>query len=375
VELGFMVASNDEARPGAEADYFYQMMALLKREYVDPVTDDSKLAFGAVKGMVDSLMDPMSLHMGPKEFQAHLARKKGTFEGIGAEVALVYDQTQLDKLRMNESDLDPLLLVPDVVVTAVAPGGPADKAGIKPGDRIERVGKKWLMTSSALVRLRELQSKSTQSKAAAEAFARERSEFQAKYKKVLNPVRARELLTTGAGMTLEVGWTDGKASRSANIVTAVSTVPAVQRQGGTVSLRLFDGAAESLKKSGGLAPGTVIDLRNSSQGDYEELPGVLGILGPSGVYGTLKSERVGEPRTLTVESGSSRASKYTLRVDESTTGAARILAEALTARGAAKLEGRLSGEGVWIETRHLANGNGYTLAVGRFVPTTDGGAK
>ena len=368
IGLDSMIASNDQARPGSEADYFYQMMLLLEREYVDAVTDESKLAFGAVKGMVDTLMDPMSQHLSPGEFKALMARKKGQFEGIGVEVLLNYDQTQLEKLRKNESDLDPLLLVPDVVVSMVAPNGPAAKAGIKPGDRIERVGAKWLMTSSALIRLRDLQSKSTQSRAAAEAFAKERADFQAKFKKVLSPARAKEILTTGTGKTLEITWTDGQASKSAKVVTAGCEVPAIKREGREVALKLFDGAAEALKRAGTLEPGTVIDLRNSSQGDFDELKSVLALLGPSGTYGTLKSERVGEPRTLSVETGAPSATGFTLKVDSSTTGAARILAEALAARGVAKLEGKLSGEAVWIETRSLANGSGYTLAIGEFVP-------
>src|SRR5690349_12871925 len=46
-----------------EGDYFHDMTRLLKREFVEPIHDDRKLAVGAVRGMVTSLADAKSLFM------------------------------------------------------------------------------------------------------------------------------------------------------------------------------------------------------------------------------------------------------------------------------------------------------------------------
>src|SRR5688500_4910944 len=52
------LASSDPRVDVPAADYFYELSDKLKKEYVEPVTDDQKLAAGAVRGMVASLGDP-----------------------------------------------------------------------------------------------------------------------------------------------------------------------------------------------------------------------------------------------------------------------------------------------------------------------------
>ncbi|HEY0867168.1 MAG TPA: hypothetical protein VGE01_07315, partial [Fimbriimonas sp.] len=66
-----LLASRDNSSV-PEGDYFYEIADLLKREYVEPVQDGSKLATGAVRGMVGSLGDPKSIFMDPNEFDAFL---------------------------------------------------------------------------------------------------------------------------------------------------------------------------------------------------------------------------------------------------------------------------------------------------------------
>src|SRR5690349_3725465 len=55
-----------------EDDFYRGLVSLLKREYVEPITDERKLAIGAVKGMVNSLQDPRSIFMDPDEFRVYL---------------------------------------------------------------------------------------------------------------------------------------------------------------------------------------------------------------------------------------------------------------------------------------------------------------
>src|SRR5512143_633768 len=50
-----LMASTSSAADIGEERYFYDLMVLLKREYVDPIPSELPLAVGSVKGMVSSL--------------------------------------------------------------------------------------------------------------------------------------------------------------------------------------------------------------------------------------------------------------------------------------------------------------------------------
>src|SRR5690349_15541353 len=65
-----LVASRDTKTEIGEERYFYDLMALLKREYVDPIQDETPLAVGSVKGMIASLDDEHSLYMSKTLFGA-----------------------------------------------------------------------------------------------------------------------------------------------------------------------------------------------------------------------------------------------------------------------------------------------------------------
>jgi carboxyl-terminal processing protease len=95
---------------------FWNVWDLLKEKYVDKnELDDKKMFYGALKGLAESTGDPYTVFMEPKlakEFSNDLA---GTFEGIGAEIG-----------KKND------------IITIVAPLAdmPAEKAGLKSGDKI-----------------------------------------------------------------------------------------------------------------------------------------------------------------------------------------------------------------------------------------------
>lgn len=104
---------------GDELDYslLNRVKSLIDSKYVEEVTDEV-LLYGALRGMVESLEDPYSLFLDPDESKQFLQNLSGSFEGIGAEIA-----------------------IRDDVLTIVAPlaGLPAEKAGILPGDRVIKV--------------------------------------------------------------------------------------------------------------------------------------------------------------------------------------------------------------------------------------------
>lgn len=94
-----------------------EVREMLYRWY-DGDIDDSKLAEGAIKGMVSSLGDQYTYYMNGKEFSDFKEKSQGNYMGIGIQVAVKDGK---------------------IVVISPIQGGPAEKAGIKTGDIILKV--------------------------------------------------------------------------------------------------------------------------------------------------------------------------------------------------------------------------------------------
>lgn len=97
---------------------FWEAWNVVHDEYVDQPLDDQKLAYGAIKGMVQALGDAHSGYDTPDEANILLSDTTGSLEGIGAEVAAQGGAVEI---------VSPL------------PGSPAEAAGILPGDLIVAV--------------------------------------------------------------------------------------------------------------------------------------------------------------------------------------------------------------------------------------------
>lgn len=118
-----------------QRDFIGSVVKHLKAYYVDPITPEreASMARGAAQGMIDSLMDPDSRFLDPKERRLLDEAGSGRFSGIGAVLAL----------RKRKADA---LDVTDIVVVAPMPGSPAEEAGLRPGDSIIDLGGKWIIT-------------------------------------------------------------------------------------------------------------------------------------------------------------------------------------------------------------------------------------
>lgn len=100
------ILASREAPPSlSEGEYFYQLTRMLEQTYVDGVKDEDSLASGAVRGMIGSLADPLSTYL-PKDQMAALSKRlAGTYEGIGLELSLRYDQNELKKLQDKSPEI------------------------------------------------------------------------------------------------------------------------------------------------------------------------------------------------------------------------------------------------------------------------------
>ena len=98
---------------------FWDAWNVVERKYVNRFElDRQKMVYGAIVGMLDSLEDPYSIFMEPKDSEKFIDDMSGSFDGIGAEVGIRKE-----------------------VLTIISPleGNPAQKAGLKPGDKILKI--------------------------------------------------------------------------------------------------------------------------------------------------------------------------------------------------------------------------------------------
>jgi carboxyl-terminal processing protease len=102
------------------AQLFESVFRRVQNDYVDPVTD-SALYRKSVDGMLYELRDPYSTFLPPDRFARLSESTSGNYAGLGVEVDL----------------RDGWL-----IVVAPLPGGPAERAGLQPGDRITEIGGK-----------------------------------------------------------------------------------------------------------------------------------------------------------------------------------------------------------------------------------------
>ncbi|MCD6402246.1 S41 family peptidase [bacterium] len=107
--------------PPEEVDLslLWQAWRILEERFVDKAAiDTQKMIYGAVSGMVKALGDPYTVFLNPEDTKRFIEDVKGTFEGVGMEIAIRKGQLQ---------------------VVAPLEGTPAQKAGLLPGDKIMEV--------------------------------------------------------------------------------------------------------------------------------------------------------------------------------------------------------------------------------------------
>jgi len=103
-----------------EANLFSKVWQSVENEYVYKPVSQQAAFYGALKGLVASLGDPYSTFFDPTETKSFTSELSGSFEGIGAEIGIKNWE---------------------LTVIAPLPGSPAEKAGLKSGDKILTIDK------------------------------------------------------------------------------------------------------------------------------------------------------------------------------------------------------------------------------------------
>ena len=113
--------SRCEICPPEELDFslFWEAYHKIQEKFVnEKELDQQELIYGAISGMVKSLGDPYTVFLNPDETKRFVEDVKVSFEGVGMEIGIRKGQLQ---------------------VIAPLEGTPAQKAGLRAGDKITKV--------------------------------------------------------------------------------------------------------------------------------------------------------------------------------------------------------------------------------------------
>lgn len=263
-----------------------QILDLVEKRFVEESkVDRQRLIEGAAAGVLKALDDPYSSYMTPTEYREFTLRTSGSYSGVGMTIG-----------------------VKDKYVTVIAPikGTPAERAGIRPGDRILRVD-------------------------GVDVYDRPSDEVAAM-------IRGKE----GTRVTLTLVRPPSNIPFEVELVRASIQVPAADARMlepdiGYLQIFTFNEQAsrevasyiEELMGKG--AKALVLDLRNNGGGYLTESIAVAGIFVPAGPVVSV----TGRDRSQTYQSNT-RALGLPLAVlvNEGTASASEIVAGAIQDRGA-----------------------------------------
>lgn len=317
-----------EAKPAAESPYaamgqLGRVLTLVENEFVDP-TDRAKLVNGAIEGMVSDL-DPHSSYLPPREFKELQEDTAGKFAGIGVEVELKDDA---------------------IVILAVIENSPAERVGLKSGDRIVAVDSQTVK--------------------------------QMGYEKLVRHMRG----APGTHVKLVVARPGHLEPLNLDVVRAevhMSSVRAAMMPGGVayVQVKQFQDktheeltrAVGKLRGEDGKVPiaGVLLDLRGNPGGLVDQAAGVADEFLTSGPIYTMR-HRGQIVETATAHGGGAFADlPVVVLMNEWSASAAELVAGALQDSAHAIVVGTGSfGKGVVQEILDLPNGAGLKLTVSRY---------
>jgi carboxyl-terminal processing protease len=329
--VGIWLGGHPENLPGPIQDAFVEEDQALRAEVIDTIednyykkVDEEKLDDASLKGIVESLRDPFSHYLTPKETSQFNESVSGEFEGVGMNVE--EDRRGLEVLGVFE-------------------GTPAEEAGIKRGDLILSVNGKSIAGVNSDV--------------------------------------ATSRIKGPAGTTVELSVLSpgGEGPRQISVKREKIAVPIVRgrirpRGGeklGVVKLVSFSSGAHGLlrREVDGLlkkgADGIVLDLRGNGGGLLTEAQLVSSIFIEDGEIVSTRGRSRPE-RTLDAEGDAiDEDIPVVVLVDGGSASASEIVTGALRDRHRATVVGtRTFGKGLVQEVKPLSNGGVLDITVANY---------
>jgi carboxyl-terminal processing protease len=329
--VGIWLGGHPERLPGPIQDALVEEDQALRAEVIDSIeqnfykrVDEESLEDASMKGIVESLNDPFSHYLTPKEAARFDESVSGEFEGVGMNVE--EDRRGLKVLRVFE-------------------GAPAEKAGIQRGDLIVEVDGKSLAGVNSDVATSRIKGPSGTS------------------------VQLR-VFSPGSDSTRRV-----RVKRE-RISVPVATGRIVERDGkklGVVELTGFSAGAHGLLRReidqllGKGAQGIVLDLRGNGGGLLSEAVLVSSIFIEDGeivsVRGRSRSERTQDAQGDAIDEDI----PVVVLVDGGSASASEIVTGALRDRNRGTVVGTNTfGKGLVQEVERLSNGGVLDLTVANY---------
>jgi carboxyl-terminal processing protease len=281
--------------PYHKLDIFTRVLTYVENNYVEEVSQE-ELVYGAVKGMVKTL-DPHSGFLTPEEYKDMKVETEGEFGGVGIEV----------ELRDGK-----------LIVIAPLQGSPAQKAGMKSGDRIVAIDARptsAMGINDAIHRMRGKPGTKVR-------LTVERSEWP----------RARDL-----DLVRDVIRTVAVTSR---LLEAGYAYIAIKQFNEKVTRQLEEQLTALEKQSGGKLRGLILDLRNNPGGLFDQSVRVADAFLESGTivktmgrHGKVVDEERARPR------GTHSGFPMIVLVNGGSASASEIVAGALQDHGRAVIMG------------------------------------
>jgi len=294
---------------------------IIFQDYVDKdKLDASKLAQGAIKGMVEALDDPYTSYLDTTAYELWVRSVEGKFEGIGAYVEEKEGQ---------------------ITIVAPIPGSPADSAGIRSGDVVL-----------------EINGESTEGMSLIEGVLTIRG-------------------PTGTPVTLLILHQGETAPVVVSIVRAEIELPSVSSEMKEdiayikithFSERTAQELAPVLESIAHRATGIILDLRGNGGGLLDTVTNVAGLFLREGVVVDVVDNR-GEHTIYPVKSSSSTTDlPMVVLVDGYSASGSEVLAGALQDYGRATIAGaKTFGKGSVNILRQLQDGSGLYITTARWL--------
>ena len=304
-------------------DIFGEVIENIEKDYVDEV-DQAEMMDSAINGVLQSL-DPYSAYMSPELFKEMQTDTKGEFGGLGIEIGMEAG-----------------------VVKVISPidGTPAEKAGIKAGDFIVKIGKEQVQGKSLMEAVKLMR----------------------------GPV--------GTSINLTVRRKGVKKPLSFKIVRKIIEVKSVsseliskEKNIGYIRLKSFNENSDSqflksiknFKKNKNIK-GYIIDLRNNPGGLLTQAINITDFFLDDGEIVSTKGRKISETRKFFARKGDEVNGKpIVVLINNGSASASEIFAGALKDHKRAIIIGENSyGKGSVQSIIPLRNGGGMRLTISKY---------
>lgn len=350
---------------------FSLVLRYLNQHYVEQIEESRRkdLTYGTLQNMLDSLKDPYTRFLEPKQKQLVEAAREGRFQGIGAVFGV--------RRITNEDGV-----FEQLTVVSVLPGSQAEKAGVKNGDVVAELDGKTVLSYDPLQRTRRLLKAERNGEITRDELIQQLEIEDAKIKDGIMFQKAADRLSAPFEDTCELTLLRGDKTAKVKVASAELEIEPVRhyvKDGiGYLYINLFSTSAPD-KVAAALADirkkdatGLVLDVRSNPGGSVTSAMEVARLFAPDKDFAVLsrsaeREEILKIPPARPQDNASIWTKPVVVLVDGGTASAAELLAGALRdAYGATLVGTRTFGLGLEITMLPQRDGSAVEMTTGKF---------